>query len=203
MNGWETQHNGDCGVIPILQIKQRDSTCGCPFRCILLSPSRVHLYSCAIGFHLSQRGEVVIIFRQVCVKDCTIMFRHGKGAMSQEFLQSKGIAATINQILSGKGVAEQMDACLLDTPPRVIPCYGLPQAVLCQLRAGFCAKEVISRLPASVPQILPQNGYHGTTKGNDLGFSVLCVAVEHHPSIQIHISDLNCSNCRGSAAAVQ
>ena len=61
------------------------------------------------------------------------MFRHGKGAMSQEFLQSKGIAATINQVFSGKGVAEQMDACLLDTPPRVISCYGLPQAVLCEL----------------------------------------------------------------------
>ena len=73
----------------------------------------------------------------------------------QEFLQSKGIAATINQILSGKGVAEQMDACLLDTSTRVIPCYGLPQTVLRQLRAGFRAKEVISRLPASVPQILP------------------------------------------------
>ena len=181
----------------------RDSTCGCPFHCMLLSPSRVHLYSCAIGFHLCQRRKVIIILCQVRVEDRTIMFRHGKGAMPQEFLQSKGIAATINQILSGKGVAEQMDACLLDTPPRVIPCYGLPQTVLRQLRAGFCAKEVISRLPASVPQILPQNGYHGTTKGNDLGFSVLCVAVEHHPSIQIHISDLNCSNCRGSAAAVQ
>ena len=47
-----------------------------------------------------------------------------------------------NQILSGKGVAEQMDACLLDAPPRVIPCYGLPQTVLRQLRAGFCAKEI-------------------------------------------------------------
>ena len=99
----------------------------------LLSPSCVHLYSCAIGFELCQRGEVVVILRQVRVEDRTIMFRHGKGAMPQEFLQSKGIAATINQILSGKGVAEQMDACLLDTPPRVISCYGLPQAVLCKL----------------------------------------------------------------------
>ena len=99
----------------------------------LLSPSRVHLYSCAIGFELCQRGEVVVILRQVRVEDRTIMFRHGKGAMPQEFLQSKGIAATINQILSGKGVAEQMDACLLDTPPHIIPCNGLPQAVLCEL----------------------------------------------------------------------
>ena len=110
--------------------------------------------------------------------------------MPQELLQSKGISATINQILSGNGVAEQMDACLLDSPPRVIPCYGLPQTVLRQLRASFCAKEEISRLPASVPQILPQNGYHGTTKGNDLGFPALCVAVEHHAAVQIHISDL-------------
>ena len=156
----------------------------------LLSPPRVHLYSCAIGFHLCQRGEVVVILGQVRVEDRTIMFRHGKGAMPQEFLQSKGISATINQILSGNGVAEQMDACLLDSPPRVIPCYGLPQTVLRQLRAGFCAKEEISRLPASVPQILPQNGHHGTTKGNGLGFPVLCVAVEHHAAVQIHISDL-------------
>ena len=107
----------------------------------LLSPPCVHLYSCAIGFHLCQRGEVVVILGQVRVEDRTIMFRHGKGAMPQEFLQSKGIAATINQILSGKGVAEQMDACLLDSPLRVIPRYGLPQTVLRQLRAGFCAKE--------------------------------------------------------------
>lgn len=95
---------------------------------------------------------------------------HGKGAMPQEILQSKGIAATINQILSGKGVAEQMDACLLDTSTRVIPCYGLPQTVLRQLRAGFRAKEVISRLPASVPQILPQNGYHGIQRGMTWAF---------------------------------
>lgn len=115
------------------KIKMRDSICGCPFLCMLLSPSRVHLYSCAIGFELCQRGKVVIIFRQVRVEDCTIMFRHGKGAMPQEFLQSKGIAATINQILSGKGVAEQVDACLLDTAPRVIPCYGLPQTILREL----------------------------------------------------------------------
>ena len=127
---------------------------------------------------MRKRGEVVIVLCQVRVEDRAIVFRHGKGAMPQEFLQSKGIAATINQILSGKGVAEQMNACLLDTPSRVIPCYGLPQTVLRQLRAGFCAKEVISRLPASVPQILPQNGYHGTTKGNDLGFPVaFCRAV--------------------------
>ena len=168
-----------------------------------LSPSRVHLYSCAIGFHLRQRGEIIVVLCQVCIKDRAVVFRHGKGAMPQEFLQSKGIAATINQILAGKGVAEQMDACLLDTAPRVIPCYGLPQTVLCQLRAGFCTKEVVSRLPTSVPQILPQNGNHGATKGNDLGFSVLCVAVEYHPPIQIYIADLNCPNCRGSAAAVQ
>ena len=152
---------------------------------------------------MRQRGEIVVVLCQVRVKDRAVVFCHCECAMPQKFLQSKGIAATINQILSGKGVAEQMDACLLDTPPRVIPCYGLPQTVLRQLRAGFCAKEVISRLPASVPKILPQNGYHGTTKGNDLGFSVLCVAVEHHPSIQIHIPDLNCSNCRGAATTVQ
>ena len=99
----------------------------------LLSPPRVHLYSCAIGFHLCKRGEVVIVFCQVRVEDRAVVFRHGKGAMPQEFLQSKGIAATINQILSGKGMAEQMDACLLDTAPRVIPCYGLPQSVLREL----------------------------------------------------------------------
>ena len=106
----------------------------------------------------------------------------------KSFCRVKAISATINQILSGNGVAEQMDACLLDSPLRVIPRYGLPQTVLRQLRAGFCAKEEISRLPASVPQILPQYGHHGTTKGNDLGFPVLCVAVEHHAAV--HISDL-------------
>lgn len=69
------------------KIKMRDSTCGCPpIFMSFLSPPRVHLYSCAIGFHLSQRGEIVVILCQVRVEDRTIMFRHGKGAMPQEFL---------------------------------------------------------------------------------------------------------------------
>ena len=38
--------------------------------------------------------------------------------MPQEFLQSKGISATINQILSGNGVAEQMDASSEFSPLR-------------------------------------------------------------------------------------
>ena len=173
-----------------------------PFCVLLFPPPRPSLFLC-YWISCVPTGRNCHNSLSSRVKERAIMFCHCKGAMPQEFLQSKGIAATINQIFSCKGVPEQMDAYLLDTPPRVIPCYGLTQTVLRQLRASFGAKELVSRLPASMPQILPQNGYHGTTKGNDLRFSVLCMAVEHNPSIQIHIPDLNCSNCRGSAAAVQ
>ena len=79
---------------------------------------------------LRQGRKTVKILGNVRIVNSAVVLCHSKGVMPKELLEHKRITATINQIFAGKGVAEQMDACLLDTPPRVIPCYGLPQTVL-------------------------------------------------------------------------
>ena len=74
--------------------------------------------------------------------------------MSQEPLQGKGISAAINKIFTGKCVAEQMDACLLDSALIVIVCNAASQAVLCELCAAFIREKKIIPLPATDTQIL-------------------------------------------------
>ena len=51
---------------------------------------------------LSKRGEPVKVLRYVRIINRTVMLCHFKCAVSQQLLEGKGIATTINQILSGK-----------------------------------------------------------------------------------------------------
>lgn len=69
---------------------------------------------------LRQWGKVVVAICQIRIVDSTIVFRHGKGAVPKQLLEHKGIPATIHKVLSGKGVAEQVDACSGNAPPMVI-----------------------------------------------------------------------------------
>lgn len=69
---------------------------------------------------LRQWGKVVIAICQIRIVDSAIMFCHGKGAVSQQLLEHKGIPAAIHKVLSGKGVAEQVDACSGNAPPMII-----------------------------------------------------------------------------------
>ena len=157
----------------------------------------------AARFHLRQRGKVVVVLRQIRVVNGAIVLRHGKGGMSKELLERERVSAAVNQIFPCECVAEQVNRSFLHSAPRVVSCDRLPQAVLRELCTRFRAKEVIGAFPASIPLILPQNGDHGAAKGNDLGFPVFCVAVEHHAAVQIHIPNLNCPNRGGTTAAVE
>ena len=94
------------------------------------APFIAHFDFCAARFHLRQRGKVIIVFRQVRIVNRAIVFRHGKGGMSQQLLEGERIPATVNQILSRECVAEQVDRGFLNAAPRVIPCDRLPQTVL-------------------------------------------------------------------------
>ena len=94
------------------------------------APLGGHFDFAAARFHLRQRGKVIIVLCQVRIINRAIVFRHGKGGMSQQLLEGERIPATVNQILSGECVAEQVDRGFLNAAPRVIPCDGLPQAVL-------------------------------------------------------------------------
>ena len=69
---------------------------------------------------LRQWGKVVIAICQIRIVDSAIMFRHGKSAVPKQLLEHKGIPAAIHKVLSGKGVAEQVDACSGNAPPMII-----------------------------------------------------------------------------------
>lgn len=162
-----------------------------------------HFDFCATGFHLRQRGKVVVVLRQIRIANRTIMLRHGKGGMSKELLERERVPAAVNQIFPRECVAEQVDRCFLHSAPRVVPCDRLPQAVLRQLCTRLRAKEIVRRLPATVSPILPQNDNHGAAKGYDLRFPVLRVAVEHNAAVQIHVPNLYRPDRCGAAPAVQ
>ena len=123
--------------------------------------------------------------------------------MPLELLQHERVAAAIYQILSGKRMTEQMNACLLDAAPLIVSRYGLPQAVLRKLSPCFGAEQIIIVRAPPEAQILPQNRNHLTAKGNDLRLAVFCMPIIDKTVFQVHVSDLNCPDCRGSAAAVQ
>ena len=90
------------------------------------APFVAHFDFCAARFHLRQRGEIIIVLCQVRIINRAIVFRHSKGGMSQQLLEGERIPTTVNQILSGECVAEQVDRGFLNAAPRVIPCDRLP-----------------------------------------------------------------------------
>jgi len=77
------------------------------------------------GFlHLCKRGEAVKVIGDVRIIDGTIVLGHVQRFMSQKGLKCEGIAAAVYQILSGEGVPELMQTCLLDTASPVVLCNG-------------------------------------------------------------------------------
>jgi len=48
-------------------------------------------------------------------------------------LEGKSIAAAVNQVFPREGMPKQMQACFLNTAPRIVAGYGLPQTVLREL----------------------------------------------------------------------
>ena len=95
------------------------------------APFIAHFDFFAARFHLRQRGEIIIVFCQVRIVDRAVVFRHGKGGMSQQLLEGERIPATVNQILSRECVAEQVDRGFLNAAPRVVVYNATPQRVFC------------------------------------------------------------------------
>ena len=58
--------------------------------------------------YLCQWGEVIKIFGDVGIENLTIMLCHFQSAMPQQMLKRKGVPITINQILSGESMTEQV-----------------------------------------------------------------------------------------------
>ena len=79
--------------------------------------------------HLCQGGEVVEVFGYIRIVNGAVVFCHFQRGVSQQLLEHKRIATTINQVFAGKGVAIQMGTCFLHTTGLVVSGDRQPQAV--------------------------------------------------------------------------
>ena len=118
-------------------------------------------------------------------------------------MESESIAPTIDQILAGEGVAEQMDACFLDASLAVILGDRQPQSVFREHTPIFITKEIIGVLTPSDAHIAPQDIDHSRAERDDLYLAVLGVAEYHLTVGQHHITILDIADGGGAAATVQ
>lgn len=69
---------------------------------------------------LRQGRKAVKILSNIRIVNSAVVLCHSKGGMPKELLEHKRITAAVNQILAGKGVAEQMDACFPNATGTII-----------------------------------------------------------------------------------
>lgn len=96
-----------------------------------------------MGAELFQGRECVKAIGNVRIEDGAVSLCHFQGGVSQELLQSKGIAPAVQQILSGKGVAEHVNGSSLYASLLIIAHNGKPKGIFCQHLSMFIAKQVI------------------------------------------------------------
>lgn len=151
---------------------------------------------------LRQWGKVVVAICQIRIVDSAIMFCHGKGAVSQQLLEHKGIPAAIHKVLSGKGVAEQVDACSGNAPPMIIFFDCASQSVFRHHFAVDRTEQIVFRSAATNDHIFRQNLHHLAAQRNRLQFSCFGVAVDNPLIRQRNIPVLNTADGSRTAAGI-
>lgn len=124
---------------------------------------------------LSQGRKGIVVLRNVSIENVAIDFGCFQRRVSHELLEGKRIAPTIHQILTGEGMTEKMNTCLLDAAPLVIGSNRQAQHIFREHTAILIAKEIIFLRAASDLHVVLQDGHHEATQGNDLYLSNLCV----------------------------
>ena len=142
-------------------------------------------------FYLCQWGKAIIVFGNVCVKYCAVMFCHVKGGVAQKPLERKRISAAVHQILFCECVTKQVNTCLFHAAPPVVLGNRTPQAVFRQLYAVLIGKQVFIPIAAAYPHILPQNAAEGFTKGDNLRPLVFGMPQINHFIFNVHVFDLD------------
>ena len=131
------------------------------------------------------------------------MTGHFQCRMTQEFLEHKRIAATINEILAGKSMPKQMERGFLYTPASVVALNGKPQGVGGQHVAVFITEKIITISAAARFTVISQNTNHLRAERDYLNF--VCFGMsEYNPTVgKINISILDVADGGGTAARVQ
>lgn len=128
---------------------------------------------------------------------------HLQCRVSHDLLKGERIAAAVHQILPSKGVPESMDRSPLHASVGVVLHDSKPQSVLCQETAELITEQVIRRFTLPNCHVIPQNGHHRSTEGNDLNLAILCMPENNLLSAQVYILILNVADCGSPTTAVQ
>ncbi len=123
--------------------------------------------------------------------------------MPHEPLKGERIAAAVHQIFPGEGVPERMDGSPFHAPGVVVLHDGEPQSIFCQEAAELIAEKIVRYLALTHCHVVPKDGNHGRTEGDDLNLAVLCVPEYNLPPGQVYILDQNVSHRSSPATAVE
>lgn len=144
-----------------------------------------------------------MVLNDVIVEDIAIMSCHLQCGMSHKSLKGECVAATVNQILSGKGMPKRMEGSSFHAPGIVVLYDCQSQCVLTQEVTELIAKKIIRRRSSTNTHVVPKDGNHGRTERNNLNLAVLGVPENDLFSCKVYILNLNVSHCSSPTAAVE
>ena len=124
-----------------------------------------------MGTELFQGREVVKAIGNVRIEDGAVSLCHFQGGVSQELLQSKGIAPTVQQIFSGKGVAEHVNGGSLYASLLIIAHNGKPKGIFCQHLSMFKSQERIYETKKELNDYIETRGGEGIVFNGDNAFT--------------------------------
>ena len=92
------------------------------------------------GFDLCQRRTFVKILGNVGIKNIAVVLCRFQRGVPQQLLERKGVSAAVHQILSGKGMAEQVRSRLRHASAMVVTGDSLTQGTFRKLFAALIAE---------------------------------------------------------------
>ena len=107
------------------------------------------------------------------------MFSHFQGAVTKDFLQSKGVAATVQKELASESVPDCMCTGHPDSSFLIVFPNGFTDGSRREEITVLIAEQIVLWLPSAYRHILPQHAHHLITERNDLDLSAFGVAVQY------------------------
>ena len=144
-----------------------------------------------------------MVFDDVIIENVAVVASHLQCRVSHDLLKGERIAAAVHQILSSKSVSECVDRSPLHASAVVVLHDSKPQGVLSQETAELITEQVVRGFTLSDCHVIPQNGHHRSTEGNDLNLAILCVPENNLLSAQVYILILNVANSGSPTTAVE
>ena len=144
-----------------------------------------------------------MVLDDVIIEQIAVVAGHLQGRVSHEPLKGERITAAINQIHTSKSVTECMDGSTLHASCVVVLHDGEPKSVFCEEVPELVTEQVIRTASCPNCHVVPKDGNHGRTEGNNLNLAVLRVSEDDLFSGKVYILNEYVSHCGSPATAVE